>query len=123
MTLTLPLCIWADWRRKSSTLPSCLKDESECAVSLRNKEGTLTGNEGDQPGDIDVGCSCIGVEGGSAQVPLACVAVEALTLEETGDGRNVGGRGCHCPLVWGDADGAVGGGQQEMEVGGYGVIR
>ena len=65
----------------------------------------------------------MGVEGGSTQVPLGCVPVEALTLEETGDSHNVGGWGRHCTWVWVDADGAVGGAQQETGAGGEGVIR
>lgn len=52
--------------------------------------------EGDQPGDTDVRGGCVRVEGGSAQIPLGCVAVKTLTLEKAGDGHNVGGRGRHC---------------------------
>ena len=71
------------------------------------------GKEGDQPGNIGVRCSCIEMKDDLAQVPLSCIAIEALVLEETGDDHNVGGRGCHCPRVWGDADDVVEGGQQE----------
>ena len=81
------------------------------------------GKEGNQPGDVDVRCRCIRVEGGSAQVPLGCVAVETLALKEIGDGHSVGGRSRHCPRVWENANGAVGGDQQQTCVGRGGGIK
>lgn len=69
-------------------------------ISLRIKEGALTCKKADLPGDVNVRHSCVGMEGGSAQVPLSCVTVEALTLEKTGDGHNVRCRRRHRLWVW-----------------------
>ncbi len=85
-----------DSGRLSDTLGPAGASGSRVSLGIGSGKGYYRVGKGGVPGDVDVRHGCIGVEGGAALGPLGGVAVEALALEKTGDGGDVGCRGRHC---------------------------